>query len=62
MKTQVYSFGVSGFSRTRTRFAQWWHGKERRTMVYNVPMAIISFPHDEEVGRLKILCTEKKAF
>lgn len=39
----------------RLQFSRIWHGKKRRTNVYNVPKKLITFPFKAKVGSTSIL-------
>lgn len=49
MKKQHYSIESDFVTECRIKFAQLWHGKHRKTLVYSVEKGFISFPHKERV-------------
>lgn len=39
----------------RQKLARFWHGPKRKTLVYSVPKALITFPEKEKVCRFNSL-------
>lgn len=51
LKTKwVYEKDLSCLTRLRMQIAQIWHGNERKTMVYSVEKAFVSFPENDKVS------------
>lgn len=50
MKKQVYKPENDAITKIRIKMAQIWHGPTRKTLVYSVPFAWISFPQKEKVN------------